>query len=139
MDLSAARLLPRAPVVTTDNAAIARLAAQHFMERGFRHFAYCGEARFAWSVARGEYFRLFVRGSGHACATYAPPGPRVSGDAEVDGIARWLRGLPKPAAVFACYDARGQCVLDACWMRAGRVPARGAGRAGGGGGHWGGQ
>ena len=114
VDLSAARLLPRAPVVTTDNAAIARLAVQHFMERGFRQFAYCGEAHFAWSVARGEYFSLLVRGHGHTCATYAPPGPRVSGDAEVDALARWLRALPKPAAVFACYDARGQCVLDAC-------------------------
>lgn len=39
VDLSAARLLPEAPVVTTDNAAIARLAVQHFTERGFRHFA----------------------------------------------------------------------------------------------------
>ena len=114
VDLSAARLLPRAPVVTTDNAAIARLAVQHFTERGFRHFAYCGAARFAWSVARGEYFSLLVRGHGHTCATYAPPGPRVSGDAEVDAIARWLCALPKPVAVFACYDAHGQRVLDAC-------------------------
>lgn len=39
VDLSAAGLLPRAPVVTTDNAAIARLAVQHFIERGFRNFA----------------------------------------------------------------------------------------------------
>ena len=44
VDLSAARLLPGAPVVTTDNAEIARLAVQHFTERGFRHFAYCGNA-----------------------------------------------------------------------------------------------
>ena len=84
------------------------------MERGFRHFAYCGDARFAWSAARGEYFSLFIRGSGGTCAVYAAEKARTGGDAETDGIARWLRGLPKPVAVFACYDARGQCVLDAC-------------------------
>ena len=114
VDLSAARLLPGAPVVTTDNAAIARLAVQHFTERGFRHFAYCGDARFAWSMARGEYFSLFIRGSGGTCAVYAAEKARAGGDAETDGIARWLRRLPKPVAVFACYDARGQRVLDAC-------------------------
>ena len=114
VDLSAARLLPRAPVVTPDNAAIARLAVQHFTERGFRHFGYCGEARFAWSVERGECFSLLARTSGHTCAIYTRPGSRVNSDEEVDAIARWLRGLPKPAAIFACYDARGQRVLDAC-------------------------
>ena len=114
VDVSAARLLPGAPVVTTDNAAIARLAVQHFTERGFRHFAYCGDARFAWSVARGEYFSLFVRDSGGACAVYAAEKMRAGADVETDRIARWLRALPKPVAVFACYDARGQRVLDAC-------------------------
>ena len=114
VDLSAAGLLPRAPVVTTDNAAIARLAVQHFTERGFRHFGYCGEARFAWSVARGKCFSLFARTHGHTCAIYTRPGSRVNSDEEVDAIARWLRRLPKPAAVFACYDACGQRVLDAC-------------------------
>ncbi len=114
VDLSAGRLLPGVPVVTTDNAAMARLAAQHFTERGFRHFAYCGDARFAWSAARGEYFSLFIRGSGGTCAVYAAEKARTGGDAETDGIARWLRGLPKPVAIFACYDARGQRVLDAC-------------------------
>jgi LacI family transcriptional regulator len=36
------------------------------------------------------------------------------GDETVDLIARWLRGLPKPLAVFACYDTRGQQTLEAC-------------------------
>jgi LacI family transcriptional regulator len=46
VDLAAHRHLPGVPVVTTDDAAIARLAFQHFRERGFRHFAYCA-ARWA--------------------------------------------------------------------------------------------
>ena len=122
VDLSAAQLLPAAPIVTTDNAAIARLAVQHFTERGFRHFAYCGDGHFAWSVARGEYFSLFARSAGHPCAVYAPAGPRGNSDTETDDIARWLRALPKPVAVFACYDAVGQRVLDACRRAGMAVP-----------------
>src|SRR5262245_39224664 len=38
VDLSAARLLPELPWVETDDAAIARLAAEHFLERGLCHF-----------------------------------------------------------------------------------------------------
>jgi LacI family transcriptional regulator len=29
-------------------------------------------------------------------------------------IARWLRSLPRPVGVMACYDLRGRQVLDAC-------------------------
>ncbi len=119
VDLSSHRYLAGAPVVTTDNAAIARLAFDHFIERGFRHFAYCGVERFAWSVARGGYFDELVRQAGLTCEHYtAPAGFGPDSDAETDAIAQWLSGLPQPAAVFACYDARGQQILDAC-QRAG--------------------
>ena len=128
IDLTPSRLLPRAPWVKSDDAAIAHLAAQHFLERGFRHFAFCGDARFSWSHRRGEHFGLHIRGAGHTCHTFHPPAnsPAASGrrpirpprppdsDAEVDAIGAWLASLPKPVAVFACYDNRGQQVLEAC-------------------------
>ncbi|EDY20606.1 transcriptional regulator, AraC family [Chthoniobacter flavus Ellin428] len=119
VDFSSHRYLAGAPVVTTDNAAIARLAFDHFIERGFQHFAYCGVDRFAWSVARGGHFDELVRRAGLICEHYADPaGFGPDSDAETDAIAQWLRGLPAPVAVFACYDARGQQLLDAC-QRAG--------------------
>ena len=114
VDVSAPRLVSRAPTVTTDNAAVARMAVQHFTERGFRHFAYCGDARFAWSVARGESFSLLIRDIGYDCNIYESPGLGMESEAESEHIGKWLLSLPKPVAVFACYDARGQLVLDAC-------------------------
>ncbi|MEI8371100.1 MAG: hypothetical protein WCJ31_21965, partial [Planctomycetia bacterium] len=45
VDVSAGRLLPDVPYVETDDAAIARLAAEHFFERDFRHFAFLGDER----------------------------------------------------------------------------------------------
>jgi LacI family transcriptional regulator len=35
-----------------DNALVARVAAQHFLERRFQQFGYCGDARFGWSNRR---------------------------------------------------------------------------------------
>jgi LacI family transcriptional regulator len=45
VDLSAANLIPSVPFVETDDAAIARLGFEHLAERGFKHFAYCGDDR----------------------------------------------------------------------------------------------
>lgn len=113
IDLTPSRLLQRAPWVKSDDAAIARLAAHHFLERGFRIFAFCGDSRYSWSKRRGEQFDLLVRASGYPCHDY--PSRRLSARAdEVEEIAQWLRELPKPIAVFTCYDNRGQQVLEAC-------------------------
>ncbi|MEA3208923.1 MAG: LacI family transcriptional regulator [Chthoniobacter sp.] len=115
VDVSSYRLLPKVPAVTTDNEGIARMALEHFTERGFRRFAYCGDARFAWSVARGAQFDAMTDGAGFACAHYPQKVRRESNsDLETDAIARWLGSLTRPIAIFACYDARGQQVLDAC-------------------------
>ncbi len=122
VDLTPSRLLPRAPWVKSDDAAIARLAAQHFLERGFRNFAFCGDARFSWSNRRGEHYGLLVRGAGHACHVYGSAKPPPNSDDEVNAIANWLEELPKPVAVFACYDNRGQQVLEACRRKGFAVP-----------------
>lgn len=114
VDLTPSRLLADSPWVKADDDAVAQLAAQHFAERGFREFAFCGDARFRWSQRRGERFGEWVRGRGCICHDYSAPTRRPNSDAEVDAIAEWLTGLPKPVAVFACYDNRGQQILEAC-------------------------
>lgn len=114
IDLTPSRLLKEAPWVKSDDVAIARLAAQHFLERGFRNFAFCGDPQFSWSNRRGDQFGLIVRGAGRDCHVYQPRSHPRNSDAHVDEIARWLSKLPKPLAVFACYDNRGQQVLEAC-------------------------
>lgn len=114
VDMTPSRLLPRAPWVKSDDSAIARLAANHFLERGFRNFAFCGDSRFSWSNRRGEQFGILIRGAGRECHIYEPVSPASNSHEEVEAIAAWLTQLPRPAAVFACYDNRGQQVLEAC-------------------------
>jgi LacI family transcriptional regulator len=122
VDLTPSRLVPHAPWVKSDDAAIARLAAQHFLERGFRQFAFCGDPRFSWSHRRGEQFSLLVRGAGHPCADFSAGKNLPSGEAEIAAIGEWLARLPRPVAVFACYDNRGRQVLEACRRRGFAVP-----------------
>ncbi len=124
VDLSAARLVPALPWVETDDAQIAKLAAEHLLERGFRHFAFCGVARFNWSVWREEHFAARVRAAGHDCHFYRPKAVGAAGSAaaQVAEIGRLFRTLPKPLGVMACYDSRGQQVLDACRSEGFAVP-----------------
>jgi LacI family transcriptional regulator len=116
VDVSAARLLPHLPWVETDDVAIARTAADHLIGRGFKTFGYCGDDRFNWSRWRRDAFAEAVAAVGGACEF--GPGPRAGADA----LADWVRGLPKPVGVMACYDIRGRELLDACQRAGAAVP-----------------
>jgi LacI family transcriptional regulator len=123
VDVSAARRIPALPWVETDDAAIARAAAEHFLDRGFRHFAFCGDDRFNWSKWRQEHFARFLHEAGHPCVLYRPrDGRAADSEAEVERIATWVAGLPRPVGLMACYDFRGRQVLDACRRRGIPVP-----------------
>ena len=114
VDLSAARLVPEVPWVETDDAQIARLAAEHLLERGFKHFGFCGDARFNWSKWRGERFRARIEEAAPRVNVFEPTAAGGDVAAEAAALRRWLVALPKPIGIFACYDIRGQQVLDAC-------------------------
>jgi len=113
VDLSAARLLPALPWFETDDAAIAQAAFEHLRERGFRNFAFCGDPRFNWSAWRQEHFERAVLAEGGACQVHVPASADADHDATGD-LARWLRKLPKPVGIMACYDLCGVQLLDAC-------------------------
>jgi LacI family transcriptional regulator len=121
IDLSAARLLPALPGVETNDDTIARWAVEHFEQRGLRHFAYCGDERFAWALKRGAWFAEHVRQRGLSAHEFRmmPSGRRAADRAR---LADWLARLPKPVGVLACYDIAGQEVLEACTIAGLAVP-----------------
>jgi LacI family transcriptional regulator len=125
VDVSAERYASEFPRVSVDNAAVARLAARHLLDKGFRHFAYFGDAQFLWAKQRGTEFRRALAGAGHPCAWFAAAAgaaPRAGSDAEIRAMADWLARQPRPLGVFACYDGRAQHVLEACQLRGWAVP-----------------
>jgi LacI family transcriptional regulator len=114
VNLSFRPLLPGAPTFTTENQGIARLAVAHFLERGFRHFAYCGLRGFPWSIDRGACFERELASRGLKCDHFPEHESSPGFESQTVAIAKWLATLPRPLAVLACYDYRAQHVLDAC-------------------------
>lgn len=105
------------PIVGIENRSVVRLAVEHFLERGFRHFAFCGTpyGEHRYQDERSDRFAAAIRARGFCCDVYRHPGNRkVNWEEEQNHIAAWLRQLPKPIAVMTCHDDRGQQVLDAC-------------------------
>jgi len=109
VDVSAARPLSTVPWVETDDAAIARLAVDHLVERGFRRLAFVGEEPFNWSRYRQDSFVAECERVGTSCQVFQPPKKSTP-----EALKRWLTQLEKPVGVFACYDIKAQQVLDAC-------------------------
>jgi LacI family transcriptional regulator len=105
---------PRIPRVTSDNAAVGRMAADYFLQRGFKHFAFYMRENTPGEQERMAAFRDRIQASGHrfykidCTATPQPP----------SNFSRWLAkelsNLPKPIAILAEYDDRAIEVLDAC-------------------------
>ena len=115
------------PMVGGDNPLIARLALDHFWERGLRQFAYCGlpagENRYI--AQRGDDFCRLAEAAGGSCALFAAQTSALAvadWDREQERIAAWLRRLPKPVGVLACFDERGFQVVNACRQAGLRVP-----------------
>jgi LacI family transcriptional regulator len=115
--------------VGVDNREVARLAAEHFLERGFTRFGFCGLPRGVHPHMDElcDQFVAQVTRAGYSCDVFAAHlGPRP-GEAwesqqsrtaqwrdQQHGIARWVQTLPKPVAVMACHDDRALQVLEAC-------------------------
>ncbi len=117
VDVSAARLIPELPWVETEDCEIAQMAARHLMDRGFRTLAFCGEPAFNWSTWREKHFAEYVRQEGCECHIYRGKASIEKGYSWTRERARlgaWVRTLPKPVGVMACYDIKGQQLLDVC-------------------------
>lgn len=113
------------PLVGVDNRIVVRQAVEHFVERGFRHFGFCGTpySENRNQDERSDRFVRAIRERGLHCDVFpAPVGVALSWDQEQRQIARWLQRLPKPVAVMTCHDDRGQQVLDACLRASLAVP-----------------
>jgi LacI family transcriptional regulator len=114
------------PYVTTDNEVIGRMAADHLMETGLRHFAYCGfppSRNFEWTTVRERAFRERLAEKGFDCKVFHGTSERATHAAITQReIATWLRSQPKPVGVMGCYDWRARHVLEACYSSGLRIP-----------------
>lgn len=105
-------------VLVDQNAQkIGQLAARHFIEHRFAHFAFCGYACQRYSLLRREAFVRALRLNRFDCAVFEDRdfssekfGRRILGKGDFDfgikprALKKWLRALEKPVAVFCAHD-----------------------------------
>ncbi|MDB6136308.1 MAG: transcriptional regulator [Verrucomicrobiales bacterium] len=104
---------PGITCVRVDDEAIARMAAQHLSERGFRNFAFVGISGENWSERRREALRAWT--AERQLGLMVHEAPRGAGWMEqVEVLAQWIAGLPRPCGIMVCSDQRGPEVLEAC-------------------------
>ena len=103
-----------------DHSAIGALAANHFIERGFSSFAFCGYDGILFSDARRNGFAKNLSGRSFAISEYRAPkklygrfGEHVILNEELTSrpvdevqLAKWLKSLPHGTAVFCAHDLR---------------------------------
>lgn len=117
VDVSAARAVADIPWVETDDAAVAEMGFAHLRERGYWQLGFCGDPKFNWSNWRCEHFAELARRDGRSCYIYPTTNgtdKHVSWSREMEQLCRWVRSLPKPIGIMACYDFKAQQLLDAC-------------------------
>jgi LacI family transcriptional regulator len=114
------------PYVATDNFKLIKMARDHLIEAGLRHFAMFSlpEAQEnRWAQEREHAFRALMgqdkmephiyRGLGTSAASW---------DEAVEQQIKWLEGLPKPVGIIAVTDARARQLMQACIMAGIAVP-----------------
>lgn len=115
------------PYVTTDNEAVARIAAEYLMNQGFTNFAYCGVRHSPlnpWSRIRGKAFVENLQCCGLDCSEFY--GRHINArqwDAVQKGICKWLLTLKTPVGLFACNDARARHIQEGCRRLGLRIPS----------------
>lgn len=123
VNVSATELTSDLHTFISDSNAVAKLAAEHLIERGFEYYGYLGDSRFKWSMNHGENFRNWIRKTGVECMVYEAHARDASNwDREQRRIATWIQSLPKPVGIMVNYDIRGQQLLDVCSRIGVRVP-----------------
>ena len=108
-----------------DHAAEGRTAADYFLARRYRSFAYIGTAKpTVWSEERARGFSARLAKDGLSPIVYAPPPAKEQNDFALESrrLIRWLRGLPRPTALFCVHDRRAQQVIATAQTAGIKVP-----------------
>jgi LacI family transcriptional regulator len=104
------------PMMIDNFDAIGKMAAEHLLNRGFQHFAFCGFENVIWSVTRRQSFVRYLAEAGHQTHIFDSPLSRIrkSWEKEKSLLSVWLKALPKPIGIMSCNDERSQQLLETC-------------------------
>ena len=104
--------------LTGDYYGTGVMAAEFFIRKGYKAFAYYGFTDTVWMRERGEGFRDAVSEKGYPVYTFDDGRQLSDGQWNFDAerVSRWLLDLPKPIALFACDDYYALQITEVCKM-----------------------
>ncbi|MBT1698860.1 DNA-binding transcriptional regulator [Fulvivirgaceae bacterium PWU4] len=103
------------PNITGAYHETGRLAADYFLKKGFKNFAFYGLKNTVWSRERAEGFEERVNEAGYKVDYFERQHSRSEDlyHYKPSALTRWLKSLPKPIALMACDDNQAYHVAEA--------------------------
>ncbi len=112
------------PNITSRYELTGQMAADFFLQKGFRHFAYYGYKDVVWSEERCMGFRDRVteKGFGDNFFEYQKQPLENLWYYESEPLIEWIKSLPHPVALMACDDTQGNKVMEVCQVLGIKIP-----------------
>jgi LacI family transcriptional regulator len=113
------------PTVRANYRLAGKMAAEHLLERGVRHFGFHGWPRDPKPRELLEGFASAIRKAKCKCCIFDWPFDE-SGNLRVDqyipAVCSWLRNIPRPSGILASNDYEGRSITQVCWESSLVVP-----------------
>ncbi len=112
------------PNITSNYHDTGRLAAQFFIEKGYKHFAFYGYKDTVWSDERCEGFYEGIKEAGYSknFYTYTNQQLETLWYYDTTPLLNWLNQLPQQTAVFCCDDNQGNKITEICKSNRIKIP-----------------
>jgi LacI family transcriptional regulator len=119
------------PYLTSNSYGAGQIAAEYFIQHGFRNFAYYTLSNVMWSRERMRGFCEKIKENGYSTKVYNinAKGNLLKdwqiGQTWIKGIEKpvnWLKSLPKPIGLMACDDGAAYNLIEAATEAGIRVP-----------------
>ncbi|WP_298653130.1 DNA-binding transcriptional regulator [uncultured Proteiniphilum sp.] len=109
--------------LTGDYFGTGEMAAQFFIKRRYRNFAFYGNKGVVWSCERAEGFRIQIEKAGGNYYYFESENLNGEewGTSHIQ-LDEWLLSLPKPVGLFACDDNFALRVSQICKINNIRIP-----------------
>lgn len=107
------------PCVTTDLKASGRMAAEYFLNCGFRSYAYFSLLGLHYVASHQQAFVERLAADGCSCAVYSVRprhGAAPGWSLDLAELGHWLKAQPKPLAVLTWNASSSRDVLFACQL-----------------------
>ena len=104
------------PNITGPHYSAGRMAAEYFLQKGFRNFAFYGTRGIDFSDERCQGFRETIEAANPEF-TFSSLRSSAQNDLwyyDSTQLITWLQSLPKPVAIMACDDNQAYHITEAC-------------------------